>query len=111
MFFSFLFHLYSAPSQLHAALDKYTQTGTWQDCQFKYGTYSKVFASFLDMQCQIDQHPKHAVKMQELLVAWASAGRYAYHDCILVSADPKIRMKTQVQPVVSFSDEFCIVLD
>ena len=108
---SFLFHFYSAPSQLYAALDEYTQTGTRQDCQFEYDTYSKAFAGFLDMQHQIDQHLKHAVKTRESRVAWASADRYAYHDRLLASADPKIRMKTQVQPVVSFSDEFCVVLD
>ena len=77
----------------------------------EYGTYLKVFTGFLDMQRQINQHPKHAVKMRELRVAWASTGRYAYHDHILASADPKIRMKTQAQPVVSFSDEFCVILD
>ena len=89
MFFSFLFHFYSGPSQLRAALDEYTQTGTWQDRQFEYGTYSKAFAGFLDMQHQIDQHPKHAVKTRELRVAWASAGRYAYHDRLLAVLIPR----------------------
>ncbi|KAI6012160.1 hypothetical protein BKA83DRAFT_4501114 [Pisolithus microcarpus] len=80
---------------LQAALDKYIQTGIQQDHQFKYGTYSKIFAGFLDMQHQIDQHPKHAVKTQELQAAWASAGK----------------MKTQPQSVIAFSNEFCIILD
>ncbi|KIK15431.1 hypothetical protein PISMIDRAFT_115186 [Pisolithus microcarpus 441] len=65
-----------ATTTLQAALDKYIQTGIQQDHQFKYGTYSKIFAGFLDMQHQIDQHPKHAVKTQELQAAWASAGKY-----------------------------------
>ena len=60
------FHLYSDLSQLRAALDEYTQTGARQDRQFKYGTYLKVFASFLDMQRQINQNLKHAVKTLEL---------------------------------------------
>ena len=75
----FSFHLYSDLSQLCAALDEYTQTGTRQDHQFEYGTYLKVFAGFLDTQRQIDQNPKHAVKTLELRVAWASAGRYEMH--------------------------------
>ncbi|KAI6131360.1 hypothetical protein EV401DRAFT_2065709 [Pisolithus croceorrhizus] len=60
---------------LRAALDEYTQTGIQQDCPFEYGTYSKIFVGFLDMQHQIDQHPRHAAKTQELQVAWTSAGR------------------------------------
>ncbi|KAI5984476.1 hypothetical protein EDC04DRAFT_2615724 [Pisolithus marmoratus] len=60
---------------LRAALDKYSQTGIWQDHPFEYGTYSKIFAGFLDMQHQIDQHPRHSAKMWELRVAWVSAGR------------------------------------
>ena len=74
--FSFFFHLYSDLSQLRASLDEYTQTGTWQDRQFEYGTYSKVFAGFLDMQRQINQNPKHAAKTRELQVAWACTGGY-----------------------------------
>ncbi|KAI6161201.1 hypothetical protein EDD17DRAFT_1509416 [Pisolithus thermaeus] len=80
---------------LRAALDEYTQTGIQQDCPFEYGTYSKIFVGFLDMQHQIDQHPRHAAKTQELQVAWTSAGR----------------MKTHLQPVIAFSDEFHIILD
>ncbi|KAI6028040.1 hypothetical protein PISMIDRAFT_98865, partial [Pisolithus microcarpus 441] len=55
-----------AATALQAALDKYTQTGIQQDCQFKYGTYSKIFAGYLDMQHQIDKNPRHATKTWEL---------------------------------------------
>ncbi|KAI5984692.1 hypothetical protein EDC04DRAFT_2615640 [Pisolithus marmoratus] len=84
-----------AATALRAALDGYSQTGIQQDCPFEYGTYSKIFAGFLDMQHQINQHPRHSVKTQELRVAWASAGR----------------AKTHSKPVIAFSDEFHIVLD
>ncbi|KAI6027297.1 hypothetical protein BKA83DRAFT_4123369 [Pisolithus microcarpus] len=84
-----------AATALRAALDEYTQTRIRQDRPFEYGTYSKIFMGFLDMQHQIDQHPRHAVKMRELQVAWASAGR----------------MKTHLQPVIAFSDEFHVILD
>ena len=60
------FLLLSCLLRLCAALDEYTQTGARQDFQFEYGTYSKVFAGFLDMQHQIDQNSKHAVKTREL---------------------------------------------
>ncbi|KAI5994996.1 hypothetical protein EDD15DRAFT_2365894 [Pisolithus albus] len=84
-----------AATALRAALDEYTQTRIRQDRPFEYGTYSNIFAGFLDMQHQIDQHPRHAAKTRELRVAWASAGR----------------MKTQLQPVIAFSDEFHVILD
>ncbi|KAG9314872.1 hypothetical protein JVU11DRAFT_3971 [Chiua virens] len=51
---------------LRAALNEYTQTGTQQDRQFNYATYSKVFIAYLDMQCQIDESLKHAVKTKVL---------------------------------------------
>ena len=65
---------YSRCLQLWVALDKYTQNGTQQDCQFKFVTYLKTFTSYMNMQCQINQVPKHATKTRELWVTWA--GRY-----------------------------------
>ncbi|KAI6020925.1 hypothetical protein PISMIDRAFT_113116 [Pisolithus microcarpus 441] len=49
-----------------SALNEYTQTGIQQDHQFEYGTYSKIFTGYLDMQHQIDKNPRHATKMWEL---------------------------------------------
>ncbi|KAI5994391.1 hypothetical protein EDD15DRAFT_2366477 [Pisolithus albus] len=102
-----------AATALRAALDEYTQTGIRQDRPFEYGTYSKIFAGFLDMQHQIDQHPRHAAKTRELRVAWASAGRCetARRNVLPASTHPKDRMKTQLQPVIAFSDEFHVILD
>ncbi|KAI6006097.1 hypothetical protein EDD15DRAFT_2359232 [Pisolithus albus] len=82
-----------AATALQAALDEYTQTGIRQDCPFEYGTYSKIFVGFLDMQHQIDQHPRHAAKTQELRVAWASAGRCetARRNFLPASTHPKAR--------------------
>ena len=82
--------------QLRAALDKYTQTGARQDRQFEYGTYSKVFAGFLDMQHQIDQNSKHAAKTRELRVAWASAGRYEMH--ITIAYWPALIPRSERKP-------------
>ena len=35
----------------------------------------------------------------------------AHHDRVLASTNPKVRTKTQSQPVVPFSDEFYVILD
>ena len=46
--------------QLRAAIDEYLISGTCQDRQFEYATYSKVFMQFMGMQSKIDTNAKHA---------------------------------------------------
>ncbi|KAI6036764.1 hypothetical protein PISMIDRAFT_97711, partial [Pisolithus microcarpus 441] len=80
---------------LCATLDKYTQTSTHQDPPFEYIGYSRVFASFLDMQHQLDSVPKHASKMKALHITWVTSGS----------------ILSKSGPLVVFSDEFGVVLD
>ncbi|KAI6096001.1 hypothetical protein F5141DRAFT_1221206 [Pisolithus sp. B1] len=76
-----------APSSLSIAFP--------EDRPFKYIGYSKVFASFLDMQHQIDSVPKHASKMKALHITWAMPSG----------------MPSKSGPLVVFSDEFGVILD
>ena len=46
--------------------------GIRQDCNFKYTTYSKVFAQLMGMQTKIDANPKHAAMTHALRVSWAT---------------------------------------
>ena len=64
--------------QLRAAIDEYLISGTCQDRQFEYATYSKVFTQFMGMQSKIDANAKHATMMHALRVSWANAGRWAF---------------------------------
>ena len=61
--------------QLRAAIDEYLISGTCQDRQFEYATYSKVFMQFMGMQSKIDTNAKHAAMTHALRVSWANAGR------------------------------------
>ena len=61
--------------QLRAAIDEYLISGTRQDRQFKYATYSKVFTQFMGMQSKLDANAKHAAMTHALRVSWANAGR------------------------------------
>ena len=62
--------------QLRAAIDEFAVTGTQQDWQFKYSTYSKVFTQLMGMQAKIDANPKHAAMTRALRISWATAGRW-----------------------------------
>lgn len=61
--------------QLWAAIDEYAVTGTRQDRQFEYTTYSKVFTQLMAMQTKIDNNPKHAALTRKLRISWATTGR------------------------------------
>ena len=61
--------------QLRAAIDEFAVTGTRQDRQFEYSTYSKVFMQLMGMQAKINANPKHAAMTQALRISWATAGR------------------------------------
>ena len=61
--------------QLWATIDEYLISGTRQDRQFEYATYSKVFMQFMGMQSKIDANTKHTAMTHALRVSWANAGR------------------------------------
>ena len=62
--------------QLQAAIDEFTVTGTQQDQQFEYATYSKVYMQLMGMQAKIDANPKHATMTRALRILWATTGRW-----------------------------------
>ncbi|KIM57866.1 hypothetical protein SCLCIDRAFT_129475, partial [Scleroderma citrinum Foug A] len=57
---------------IQATIDEYMITGTQQDHNFEYTTYSKVFAQLMGMQTKIDTNPKHTAITHALRVSWAT---------------------------------------
>ena len=72
-----LFHKCSLDlPQLRAAINEFMVTGTRQDWQFEYATYSKVYTQLMGMQAKIDANPKHAAMTRVLRISWATTGRW-----------------------------------
>ena len=72
-----LFHKCSLDlPQLRAAINEFMVTGTRQDWQFEYATYSKVYTQLMGMQAKIDANPKHAAMTRVLRISWVTTGRW-----------------------------------
>ncbi|KAF8549226.1 hypothetical protein OG21DRAFT_1488716 [Imleria badia] len=75
-----------AATALRAAIDEYMITGTQQDRQFEYITYSKIFVQFMGMQAKIDGNAKHTAMAQELRRSWATVGSALFDDSNMMVA-------------------------